>query len=112
MAVFTWIPDRGFRTENKPRVLSAKYGDGYEQRVADGINSLIRSWSLTFKSRTIIDSDAMVAFLEARGGVEAFDFTPPGTSTTYKVICSQWNVSYPATVGRDLTATFTQVFEP
>jgi len=112
MAVFTWIPDRGFKTTTKPRVLSAKFGDGYEQRLADGINHLVNSWNLTFKSRSVTDAEDIDTFLTARGGVESFDFTPPGASTSVKVTCSQWDISYPASIGRDITATFVQVFEP
>ena len=33
-------PDRNLKHTTKPRVLKAKYGDGYEQRAGDGINIL------------------------------------------------------------------------
>ena len=32
------VPDKGMSAPYKPRVLVAKFGDGYEQRVRDGIN--------------------------------------------------------------------------
>ena len=33
-------PDKGLSRGSNPSVLVARFGDGYEQRVADGINSL------------------------------------------------------------------------
>jgi phage-related protein len=71
------IPDRGLSTEQSPRILSAKYGDGYEQRIAAGINNIPESWRLTWKSRTKADSNKIIKFLEDQGGVTAFDWYPP-----------------------------------
>ena len=32
------VPDRGLSRTSKPKIRSAKFGDGYEQRLADGLN--------------------------------------------------------------------------
>lgn len=77
MATFSWIPSTEAAQTVKPRVLQAKFGDGYSQRVPDGLNTLLRSWQLTFKNRTKIEADAIEAFLDAAGGCTAFDWTPP-----------------------------------
>ena len=45
-------PDKTMSKSSEPRVLISKFGDGYEQRVTDGINSLEDSYSVQFKSRT------------------------------------------------------------
>jgi phage-related protein len=78
-------PDRGLKADQKPRVLKATYGDGYEQRVAAGINNLPESWSLTWKNRTSAEANKIVRFFEVQGGVTAFDWYPTGydiSSTT------------------------------
>ena len=78
-------PDRGLKTEQKPRILKANYGDGYEQRVAAGINNLPETWNLTWKNRSAAESNKIVKFLETQGGVTAFDWYPPSydiSSTT------------------------------
>jgi phage-related protein len=43
------------------------FGDGYEQRLAFGINTQPQLWSLEFRGRTSLDAAAIDAFLRARG---------------------------------------------
>ena len=86
------IPDRGISTEQAPRILSAKYGDGYEQRIAAGINNLPESWSLSWNSRTNAQANKIIKFLEDQAGVSSFDWYPPDTeiaSTTTSATTSK-----------------------
>ena len=71
------VPDRGISTDQSPKVLVASYGDGYEQRVAAGINNIPESWSLTWNNRTNADANKVIKFLEDQEGVTAFDWYPP-----------------------------------
>ena len=71
------IPDRGMATDQSPRVHTAKYGDGYEQRVAAGINNVPESWSLSWNNRTKADANKLVKFFEDQAGVTSFDWYPP-----------------------------------
>ena len=73
------IPDRGLSTDQSPRVHMANYGDGYEQRVAAGINNLPEEWSLTWNNRSNADANKVIKFLEDEAGVTAFDWYPPDT---------------------------------
>ena len=73
------FPDRGVSTDQTPRIYKATFGDGYEQRVAAGINNIPESWSLTWTNRTLSDSNKIIKFLEDQGGVTAFDWYPPST---------------------------------
>jgi phage-related protein len=94
--------------EVSPRVRRVAFGDGYEQRVADGINTMPAKWSLRFV-RYNADLAAIAAFLSARAGVEAFDWTAPdGTSGKY--VCRQWTRSYTGPQIGEISATFEQVF--
>ena len=82
------IPDRGVGTDHTARVLKANYGDGYEQRVAAGINNLPESWSLSWNNKTLNEGNKIIKFLEDHKGVTAFDWYPPDTevsSTTTSV---------------------------
>jgi phage-related protein len=110
VATFTWVPDYGAKLAMKPRVRTVQFGDGYMQRSADGINTNPRTGALSFSNRTDAEANAIIAFLDARGGVEAFDYTPPGGSAG-KYICQEYDraqVSYDVAT---VTASFKQVFE-
>jgi phage-related protein len=108
MSTFTWSPAPGATQGKKPAVRSAQFGDGYEQRAGDGINSTARTWLLTFK-RLKADADAIDAFLSARNGVELFDWTPP-YGAAGKWLCREWTRATPAMVIQEITATFEEKF--
>lgn len=109
MATFTYKPAQGASRNISPRVRTAQFGDGYMQRVGDGINTQPRVWDLTF-SRKKADIDAIDAFLAARGGVESFDWTPPDGSAQGKFICKTWAKSMPSVRVQTLSGTFEEVF--
>ena len=90
MATFTWLPSWNAQVARKPKVLSTRFGDGYEQRVADGINTQPAHWSLEFDGRSKTEADAIEAFLLARAGAESFDWVAPdGVAGRY--LCREWN---------------------
>ncbi len=108
MSTFTWSPAPGATESVEPRVSSAKFGDGYEQRVGDGINTRPRTWSLNFTGPTV-RTDEIAAFLEARNGVESFDWTPPyGPAGKFK--CESWSRSVPSLFIQGINATFKEVY--
>jgi phage-related protein len=76
--------------EKEPKVMESKFGDGYSQRVADGINNNLQTWQISFTKRSGADVDAIYDFLEARGGVESFEWTPRGEQTPRNFICKKW----------------------
>jgi phage-related protein len=107
---FTWAPTGQPNGTLKFRVRTAQFGDGYSQRVADGINNKISSWPLTFVGKKA-DMQAIAAFLDERAGWQAFNWTPPaGVQGYYQA--GEYNLS---PIGGDvytLTVTFQQVFSP
>jgi phage-related protein len=111
MATFTYTPDYGAQVSVKPRVRVAQFGDGYEQRSADGINTRAQMWSLQFANRTDTETGNIITFLENRNGVEAFDWTPPNGSAI-KVVCREWSKTAVRYNLNNVAATFQQVFEP
>ena len=110
MATFPAItPTYGVQKTSQPNVRIAQFGSGYSQRTTFGLNQNPKVYTLRFEvSET--DADTIEDFLDARGGVENFDFTPPGESSG-KYICRQWNKSIPYLNRATIQATFEQVFE-
>jgi len=95
MATFPSIePTYGIQKTSAPNVRIAQFGSGYSQRTTFGINQNPKTYNLTFEvSET--DADTIEDFLDARGGTENFDFTPPGESSSTKYICRNWSKSIP-----------------
>lgn len=87
---FYWVPDSEPNEAIKQRVRRAQFGDGYSQRSRDGINSRTSSWSLSFTNRSQAEADAIIAFLDARGGVEAFTFDLPGENSGRLYVCEDY----------------------
>jgi phage-related protein len=76
------IPDRSLSNSSKTSVRVAKFGDGYQQRVADGLNSVGSSFSVSFNNRNKTEIDDIVTFFESKKGVASFSFTYPDTNST------------------------------
>ena len=121
-------PDKGYTRRTQPRVLTAQFGDGYSQRLIDGINPLIETINVTFNTRDKAEIDHIISFFESKGGVSSFTFnvnqqyySSPGVTTetdvtssdelALKVICSTWNKIYNFGDYWSVTATFVRVYE-
>ena len=109
MATFTWIPSNGSSVSHSPKINRAKFGDGYEQRSLNGINTNPRTWQVMFSNRRNDEADQIAEFLSARDGVESFDWTPP-RGVTGKFICVSWTDSHNTSIHRSINATFEEVF--
>lgn len=110
------VPDKGLSTTNTPRVHIAKFGDGYEQRVQDGINSLEQEFSLSFATRPKAEIDDIIGFFESKAGTTSFNYTvddtnESGNELTVKVVCSNWNQTWAYDDFYSATATFRRVYE-
>lgn len=110
MPTFTWTPSTGASLDLKPNVRRVAFGDGYEQRLAYGLNTQPESWSLEFRGKTSDEASAIDAFLRARGGVQFFDWISPA-GTIGKFTCEQWSRSVDEPNVETIRATFKQVFD-
>ncbi len=108
MAFPTIVDIASAQKESAPRVLEAKYGDGYSQRVPDGINVNPQKWSITFVPCSLSDYNTIDAYLVSMIG-QAFQWVNPD-GQTIKVKCDTWSCSYQPPSLRVVTATFEQVF--
>lgn len=105
--------DKGFSRTSSPRVHTMSFGDGYEQRLADGINNLTQTMNVSFSTRPKAEIDDLVAFFESLGGVSKFRMTIDDSNgnETIKVICRQWNQTWAYDNFYSLSATFERVYE-
>lgn len=108
-ATFTWRPDMGAERSVQSTVQPTKFGDGYEVRVTTSMNVTPRSWAVSFTTQ-LVPHKEILKFLEARRGVESFDWTDPlGEKGRYK--CTTWKSHQQGFGVFNVTATFEEVFE-
>ena len=63
------VADRGLSRQTTFSLLTAKFGDGYEQRAVDGINSKQEVFGLTFKNRDYKEANLIAAFFDLKKGL-------------------------------------------
>ena len=109
----TVVADRGLSRQSQHRVLTAKFGDGYEQRVKDGINTKQDVFSISFNNRTAADINRIAAFFDAKAG-KSFNFTVTDHAgdNTIKVVCDGYNTTYIADSFHSLNTNLRRVYEP
>ena len=91
---FFWIPNYSPSISTDPTVRTIKFGDGYEQRTPEGINTRLLKVSLVFDKRNEAETTAISHFLHQRGGSEAFAYLPPSPySSMKKFVCRSWDVT-------------------
>lgn len=106
---FTWFPDVGSQCATKPAVDVTKFGDGYELRTSNGLNTMPEKWSVKF-TRHISEIAQIEAFLRARAGKEAFTWrTPENIEGTY--VCREWRKNRLNGEVVEISGDFEQVFE-
>lgn len=111
-------PDKSMSKQSAPKVLVASFGDGYEQRIADGINTLAETYSLSFATRTKEDIDDIVLFLDTQKSVSKFILTLPDSNNTtrtgerdVKVVSTGYSTTYDYDNFYSLSLSLKRVFE-
>ena len=104
-------PTYGLTKKSRPNMRSAQFGSGYSQRSTFGINQNLKVYNFKWENISETDADEIETFLDARAGVENFDYTPPGESASKKLICRDWNKTIPYLNRATITATFEEVAE-
>jgi len=117
-STFEAVADRGLSRAVQQRVLTAQFGDGYSQRVRDGINTKIESFTISFNNRSAEEINLIAAYLDSKAGLHfVLNITDTFTSgslsnSAIKVICEDYSMSYAHTLNHSLTTTFKRVYEP
>ncbi|HCM1963612.1 TPA: phage tail protein [Salmonella enterica subsp. salamae serovar 56:l,v:z39] len=107
MKTFHWKVDPDMGGDSEPQVAVVKFGDGYEQRRVTGLNSNLKKYSVTIRTKRQ-DAGYLEDFLSEHGGVQAFLWTPPYGYRQIKVVCRKWSVKA-GLLKTTFTATFEQV---
>jgi len=89
---FTWTPSYGAQESSQPSVRAIKFGDGYEQRLAYGLNTDLKTWNLEFGNVSTAEKDQITGFLEARQGTQNFNWTTPN-NVVGSFVCQEWTVT-------------------
>ncbi|HAG0206993.1 TPA: phage tail protein, partial [Salmonella enterica] len=91
MKTFHWKVDPDMGVDSEPQVSVVRFGDGYEQRRASGINNDLKKYSVTIRVDRE-DGPPLEGFLSQHNGVKAFLWTPPYGYRQIKVVCRKWSV--------------------
>ncbi len=110
-------PDKNLSQVGKPTNLVAKFGDGYEQRAANGINAQEENYTAVFQVRPKEEIDDIVSFLEVTQGVTPFTLTLPHTNTTggernVRVVYDSYTLKYQYDDFYSLDVKLRRVYEP
>jgi phage-related protein len=89
---FKWRPQDNYEVSHEPRVKVIKFGDGYEQRIKDGINNQLKRYQLNFVEIADIGHE-INAFLQARGAVESFTWRASDDNQLRTFVCRSWTVN-------------------
>ncbi|MCT7656169.1 phage tail protein [Oceanimonas sp. NS1] len=84
-----------------------QFGDGYQQRQRDGLNTLLRTYQLVFRGSPELGRD-IERFFEEHAGVDAFLWTPYDLQERRAFICPEWSSTLFST-HTDINCTFVEV---
>lgn len=109
MPIFNFPISYGSPMAMKPRVLAAKFGDGYEQRTLDGINNKLETWQIQARGlKDATEAATMEAFLRTQAGVTPFTWvTPYGRTALF--VCKDWARTPVYSGISNITAKFDEV---
>lgn len=111
MTTFSYTPSYPAQAQRTPKTRNSVFGDGYEQRAEDGINSLKEIWTLQFLNREEAEAILIDTFFAERKGATYFEWTTP-TGVAGKFICRTWTYDLGRGNMVTINATFEQVFDP
>lgn len=109
-------PDKGFNRSTETNVFTTSFGDGYELRMANGINNLKQTLNVSFSTRPKAEIDDLVAFFEGLGGASKFKFNLEDSneaSSTESIfcVCQSWQQTWAYDDFYTLNCVFRRVYE-
>jgi phage-related protein len=107
---FIWTPSYATNIQQKPNTISIQFGNGYEQRLQEGINNNLIALEVKYEARGEKETAAIVHFLTDKAGYKAFWFkaTPP-FGVLKRVVCKSWSTNQAFDDNFSTNATFTEV---
>ena len=111
---FYWTPNYSTSADLTFKRTELQLGDGYSQRMRNGLNSNPLSFNLVFDSRSDDETKSILHFVEQKGGVDPFVYNPQTifnrTGLKYIAIDPKWTSS--AYNINNVTITLQRVFDP
>lgn len=116
MAVPVFNPPCGPSTQSTTqttaaRVLTAAFGDGYQQVTSDGINTTRDTWQAQWDGVPTADMQSIINFFATQGGWNVFQWTAPGETTPKLWRCATWGKNPTGPQTWSVTATIIQTFD-
>lgn len=111
---FYWTPSYSTSADLTQRRIEVKFGDGYSQRMRDGININPLNFNLVFDGRNDAEATALIHFVEQKGAVDSFVYNPPTifNKTGLKYIAKDLKYSAVAYNINNISFTMERVFDP
>ena len=112
---FWWKPSYTSKVLNSPKVKINSFGNGYQQRIQDGLNNNLIQFSLNFDNRSENETVSILHFLKQRAGNESFIYNLPTiyakstSNLNTSFICLQWNVDFSSYNNYSITMDFIEV---
>ena len=108
-------PDNDLKAQHKAKIRTARFGDGYEQRSKDGINSISEIYTINMKNREKATADDIIKFFEDKAGITSFPFTIPDTNSsgdekTVRVVCDTYSIQYVSGNYYNVNAKFKRIY--
>ena len=105
-------PTYNTRINTNTNQIVVSFGDGFEQRLTEGLNQNPLTVSLTFELSQS-DADTAITFLDSRiTDGASFDYTLPSESSSRIFVCERFPRSIPFLNRVRLNCVFREVFEP
>lgn len=95
--------------DTEVRTLETQFGDGYTQRSADGLNSILPKWNAVWKSLTPEEAQDIDYFFRSQGGYKAFIWQAPEEDYPQMYRCKKWQYTFSAGLVHGITATIERV---
>lgn len=112
---FFWKPSYNLEAISKPRVKINQFGNGYQQRVFDGINVNLIEFNIIFENRSELETVSILHFLQQMNTKQSFIYNLPTiysksvSNLTSMFICPEWSASFVSYNNYSVKANFIEV---
>ena len=103
------IFDRGLQKESKQRIYVLPFGDGYEQRAKNGINTKEETYSIQIKNKNWYEIELISAFFDV---ITPDSFTITLQREDIKVVCESYSITSNEPDIQSISTTLRRVYEP
>ena len=112
---FFWKPSYNTKVSATPRVKINQFGNGYQQRIQDGLNTNLLDFQLVFENRSENETVSILHFLHQRNGQQSFIYNLPTiyakstSNLNTRFTCPEWVSNYTSYNNYTIEARFKEV---